>query len=227
MIEAMCVALPFRVDGEELEFAATRSKLWPKGTRNLSVRFLDGDLLLQQRVADHINRHDGVNANSGLKFVFDGADDAEIRVSFDGQGNWSYIGIECLEIALDEPTLNLGPDTHNGRDAKFQRTVEHEFLHALGVEHEQANPNANIPWDVPAVVEYYHSQFGLSRAEAEANVLNVLNGDDTIASEWDRDSVMGYEILAQLVTVPEYTIRRTKEMSVTDKEYLRSTYPLD
>lgn len=223
ILEDMCMLLPIRMDEEEVEFAAPKASLWPKATGQLSVRFLDGDKLLRQRVADLINKDDGVNANSGICLVFDQAPDAEIRVSFRGQGNWSYTGTDCLALPLDEPTLNLGPNTHDGLGFWFVRSTQHEFLHALGVGHEQANPHAHIPWDVAKVVEYYHSNYGLSRAEVERNVLQVMSEMDTVASPYDRLSIMGYEVPAGL-TVGGFTVPLVGEMSATDKEWLQNLY---
>ena len=87
-----------------------------------------------------------VYANVGFTFTDDA--DAEIRISFHpDDGNWSYVGTQCLEAPLDQPTMNFGfvdpPEVQ----------ILHEFGHALGLEHEHNHPRG-LKWNRKLVYEH-------------------------------------------------------------------------
>ena len=69
---------------------------------------------------------------ANLKFDFNNAPNAEIRIAFDSSdGAWSYIGTDCRSIPVNQPTMNLG-FLDGG-------TTAHEFGHAIGLAHEHQN----------------------------------------------------------------------------------------
>jgi serralysin len=126
-------------------------KKWKPG-RTLRVRFLDGEPIVQQKVAA-IARQWSQHAN--IRFSFGNDPRAEIRISFQQTGNWSARGTDALLVPQDQPTMNydsLRPDT---RDAEYARVVLHEFGHVLGCIHEHLHPEAGIAWNKEAVYRYY------------------------------------------------------------------------
>ncbi len=118
------------------------AKLWPNGTE-FHIRFIGGTAQ-QRNVVTQFAPHWTQHAN--LKFIFDDAPNAQIRIAFNGNdGAWSYIGKDALNIPLDQPTMNLG--------WQDEGVVLHEFGHAIGMIHEHQNPIANpIQWNKPNVI---------------------------------------------------------------------------
>lgn len=71
------------------------------------------------------------------------APDAEIRIDFQDDGAWSYIGTDCKDIPLNQSTMNFG--------WQDEGVVLHEFGHAIGLIHEHQNPLGGIKWNKPNV----------------------------------------------------------------------------
>ncbi|MSQ97608.1 MAG: peptidase, partial [Gemmataceae bacterium] len=116
-------------------------KAWPNGSI-LHVKFIDGTPA-KQEVAREQAGWWGKVAN--LKFDFNNASNAEIRISFDANdGAWSYVGTDCRGIPLDQATMNLG-FLDGG-------TAGHEFGHAIGLAHEHQNPAGGIQWNEAVVI---------------------------------------------------------------------------
>src|SRR5690554_2699514 len=87
--------------------AGLRAKLWPPHQRVLHVRFLGGDPRIHariERIASLWSKY------AGVRFLFDHAEDAPIRIAFEPGASWSYIGTDALDptLAPDEPTMNFG-----------------------------------------------------------------------------------------------------------------------
>jgi hypothetical protein len=111
------------------------SKYWAKGAK-LRIRFLDGSKKSQdevKRIAPEWTKH------GNLTFEFVSSGDAEIRVSFQEMGSWSFLGTDALAVSKNEPTINF--------QWIERRTILHEFGHVLGLIEEHLNPLASISWD--------------------------------------------------------------------------------
>jgi len=116
-------------------------KTWINGS-TLHVRFLGGTAA-QKKIVQEQAAWWAAHAN--LRFVFDDAAEAEIRIAFDdNDGAWSYIGTDARSIPANEPTMNLG-FLDGG-------TAAHEFGHAIGLAHEHQNPAGGIQWNEQAVI---------------------------------------------------------------------------
>jgi|GEM_PF-198818 len=167
----------------------------------------------------------------GLNFTeVKNREDAEVRIGFmQGDGSWSYVGREILNIDVDERTMNFGwniavPDPHNGID-----TAVHEIGHTLGLQHEHQNPFAGIVWDEDAV---YASLGGepnnWDRATTYENIIKKLNKNQINGSNWDPDSIMHYPFEAGLIKKPEkYAtgLEPAGGLSVQDIKYALTFYP--
>jgi hypothetical protein len=185
---------PSKAPDETLELALLRDNKWPEEHRTISVRLMTTDGPLAFRVASLVAMH--WNRASGLQFVFVSTPPSDIRVAFDYGASWSYVGTDCLTV--DEPThtMNLGIslDTH---PESVQRTVLHEFGHALGFIHEHQSPNRNLPWNREAAYEFYRVR-GWDRETVDRQVFGDYL-DWAEAGVYDVDSIMHYAIPAELM----------------------------
>jgi hypothetical protein len=198
------------------------SKRWAPG-RTLAVSFLDGPSELCDRVAKAAREWE---SSASLRFDFGRHPAAELRVSFQADsGSWSWIGTDALSVEPGRPTINFGWLTATTPQDELRRVVLHEFGHVLGLVHEHQNPAAAgvIPWNVNAVYEYY-AQFGWSRSEIDANVLQTYSREHTNFTEFDRSSIMLYPVDDRL-TDGSFSVGWNRELSVQDRAFVRTWYP--
>lgn len=137
-------------------------KTWMNGS-TLHVRFMNGSPTEQSVAREQAEWWSQV---ANLKFVFDNALNAQIRITFDpNDGAWSYVGTDCRGIPLNEPTMNLG-FLDGG-------TAAHEFGHAIGLAHEPQNPAGGIQWNEEVVIrEAAKSPNFWDEATTRHNILN-------------------------------------------------------
>lgn len=201
------------------EIFSDNRKLWKTGTV-LKVSFLDGERFIQDKVIQFAKEWENyVN----IQFDFgDYKEDAHIRISFKGEGSWSYIGTDCL-LEKNKPTMNYGWFDQNTSDDEYSRVVLHEFGHALGFPHEHQSPVGNIPWDPKKVYEYY-SKLGWDESKVNKNVLEKYDRSFTNFSDFDSQSIMLYAIPEEL-TIGDFKTEWNTHLSDTDKEYASRWYP--
>lgn len=197
---------------------------WQPGTQ-VRVRFLEGDPGLQQRVAKVAQEWTGPQmANVSLKFAYDG--DADVRVAFEqGNGSWSYLGTMCQQIRAGEPTMNYGWLTPDSDDDELRRVVLHEFGHAFGLIHEHQNPNRPIAWNRAAVIADASGPPNYwDEATIENNIFKRYDPAEISGTRVDPQSIMMYPIPASWTT-DGFSAGLNREMSETDKEFIRNAYP--
>ena len=156
-------------------------------------------------------------------------DDAEIRIGFQrGDGAWSYIGRDVLNIGRDERTMNFGWDLT--RRADEIDTAIHEIGHTLGLPHEHQNPNAGIVWDEENV---YQTLGGppnnWDRQTTFHNIIRKIAPDQVQGSNWDHDSVMHYPFEAGMIKDPAefqtQPLLPAGGLSARDRTWIRTFYP--
>lgn len=157
-------------------------QMWVNGSE-LRVRFMGGTPA-QQRLAEE--QAEWWTPHANLKFLFNNAPDAQIRVAFDpNDGAWSYVGTDCLGIPPDQPTMNLG-FLDGG-------TAAHEFGHAIGCAHEHQNPRVGIQWNEEVVIRDLAGAPNFWSAEkARHNVIDKYAVDQIRGTDFDPDSIMLY-----------------------------------
>ena len=206
-----------------LQLALVTGKKWQNG-RTLHVRFLGGQPQIQAKVKQFALQW---TQHANIKLEFDDSPDAEIRIAFQKDGSWSYIGTDNLVIAKDKATMNFGWFTASTADEEIERTVVHEFGHALGCIHEHQHPDAGIPWDKPAVVRYYQGPpNNWTQAQVETNLFQRYTTTQTQFSKFDVKSIMLYPV-DNALTLGNFEIGWNKKLSDTDKEFIGVAYPFD
>jgi hypothetical protein len=121
----------FGVEPSPQRMALLTGKKWQNG-RQLKVHFMDGVPAVQAKV-EHYAHQWSQHANITFKFAYDPS--ADIRISFEQEGSWSYLGTDALVISRPEPTMNYGWLTPESHEDEYRRVVVHEFGHALGCIH--------------------------------------------------------------------------------------------
>ena len=203
--------------------AVLTGKKWKNG-RNLRVRFLDGVQEVQAKVERYAKEW-SQHANIGLAFGID--PEAEIRISFQQQGSWSYIGTDSLVVSVDQPTINFGWLNSETHEEGYSSVVIHEFGHALGCIHEHQSPDADIPWDKEAVYRYYMGPpNNWSKSDIDLNLFQRYSREITQFSEFDPKSIMLYAIPNEH-TIGDYEVGWNNELSEIDKSFIRTCYPFE
>ena len=192
-------------------------KMWPNGS-TLKVRFMDGTTQQKNRVEQFANEW---TEHANLAFEFGDAPDADIRVSFAGRGNWSWVGTDSKRRPVQEATLNLSNVVPG--------TIRHEFGHAIGLVHEHSAPDGGIQWNKPLIYrELGGSPNFWDRDKVDWNVFYKYDRDRVRASEFDKDSIMIYTIPARW-TLNGWSAGPNDVLSEEDEAFIGSSqcYPPD
>ena len=219
----MCLNSPNPGAQKGYKAAILKDARWQPGNK-ISIRFLDGDPALQQRVKSVALEWTKV-ANLVFDFVNQGPTD--VRIAFTpGNGSWSYIGTVCQTIAEPQPTMNYGWLTPDSDEAEVRRVVLHEFGHAIGLIHEHQNPKGGIKWNKPAVV---HDLSGppnnWNQATIDNNMFRYYPETDVIPTDVDAQSIMMYPI-PKAWTMDGFSAGLNGELSANDKMLVSSVYPI-
>jgi hypothetical protein len=184
-------------------------KTWMNGS-TLEVRFTGGTPT-EQTVARQQAEWWSQVAN--LKFDFNDALNAEIRIAFDhNDGAWSYVGTDCRGIPLDQPTMNLG-FLDGG-------TAGHEFGHAIGLAHEHQNPEGGIQWNEEVVIrEVAKAPNFWDEEKARHNILRKYSVDQINGTSFDPDSIMLYFFPASW-TLNGIGTKANEVLSAMDKAFV-------
>lgn len=159
------------------------------------------------------------SASCGLKFNYVTTGKADIRVMFnDGDGAWSYIGTDAKKVSgTTTPTLNVGWDGYD--------VAAHEIGHAIGLQHEQSNPNKGICWNEQAVIKALSGPpNSWSIEEIKFNVFQKADPATVNATQWDEYSIMQYNIPSSW-TCDGRSIPGGKVISEKDRSFIASAYP--
>ena len=184
-------------------------KTWMNGS-TLRVRFMGGTANEQATAREQAGWWGAV---ANLKFDFNNATNAEIRINFDSNdGAWSYVGTDCRGIPLNQPTMNLG--FFDGG------TAAHEFGHAIGLAHEHQNPQGGIHWNEQVVIEELAKSPNFWDEEtARHNVIRKYTVDQINGTDFDPDSIMLYFFPASW-TLNGIATKANDVLSTIDKQFI-------
>jgi hypothetical protein len=197
-----------RVKGGERAISPI-GKAWMNGS-TLGVRFMGGTANQQATAREQAGWWAQV---ANLKFDFNNAANAEIRVGFDSSdGAWSYVGTDCRGIPVNQPTMNLG-FLDGG-------TTAHEFGHAIGLAHEHQNPRGGIQWNEQVVIqELAKSPNFWDEETARHNVIRKYSIDQVNGTDFDPDSIMLYFFPASW-TLNGIATKANEVLSTIDKQFI-------
>jgi hypothetical protein len=196
--------------------AVLKSKKWLNAS-TLRISFLEGtdeQVAIVKQFAPQWCQY------ADLRFEFNHAADAEIRIAFrPDDGAWSYIGTDCRDIPVDHPTMNLG--------WQDEGVVLHEFGHAVGLIHEHQNPLGGIQWNKPQVYKDLGGPPNSWPKEVvDSNMFATYSVDQINGTELDKKSIMLYAIPTTW-TLDGFHSEPNEKLSQTDKEFIGSekNYP--
>lgn len=197
---------------------AKHQTLWLPGSV-LRVRFIDDNPSFERNVRRYLPLW-SVYAN--IQFEFSEDVDVEVRVAFkEGDGNWAYVGTDCMKVPVDQPTMNFGfldpPEV----------AVLHEFGHVLGLLHEHNHPKG-IKWNKQPVYK------GMS---GPPNFWDKSTTDTNLFGKWatsgfpvqkpfDPTSVMAYPMPKEWTGL-NTDFGHKDSLSVVDKDFIGRLYPFD
>ncbi|WP_316845500.1 M12 family metallopeptidase [Pedobacter psychrodurus] len=205
--------------GPATEANGYASKRWVNGS-TVRVRFIGGSTLFRNKVIQYAKSWEPY-ANITFTFVADNAT-ADVKVAFEDDGYWSYIGTDSRRQST---SMNYGFDNTTD-ETEFRRVITHEFGHALGLEHEQSHPDANIPWNTQAVYNYYMGFPNYwTKRQIDYNVLSVNSRTGLNFNAYDTKSIMHYPVDASFTTNNIAIAPNNTTISQGDINYVKTYYP--
>jgi hypothetical protein len=171
----------------------------------LTVGFYSGDQSAQQRILSYAKEWE---LYSHINFSMVPVDAADIRIGFRPDGGFnSYVGT-CSSQGQTMNYETIDPPRH---------VVLHEFGHALGLVHEHQSPAASIPWNRPAVYDYYWRTYHWDSAKVDTNLFQ--RRDSTNYTDYDPKSIMQYPV-PKFLTDGSFEIPENHELSFLDKTFM-------
>lgn len=198
------------------------SKLWKPG-KELKVQYVSGTEWQKGQVETFASQW---TQYANIKFNFASTGTPDILVGFEeGGGNRSFVGTDsALLIANGEKSMNLGKMVPSNPEEKRRRAIIHEFGHALGMEHEQSSPAANIAWNKDAVYKEALANFKMNTDAVDANYFAISTGADVATTAYDPYSIMLNSFPPSWTTNGQYADLNTT-LSAQDKSYIPFCYP--
>ena len=200
--------------------AVLTSKYWGRQRRTLTVSFVEAvPNDLKQRILGHMNAW-----NLGVTFA-PIAGIGQVRISFRGQGYWSYLGTDVLLIPRGQPTMNLQGFSMNTPESEYRRVVRHETGHTLGFPHEHLRRQLVSRLDPQKTIAYFRDRYGWSEQQTRSNVLTPLEDQSLMGTpNADQDSIMCYQ-LPGVITRDGQPIRGGTDINALDRQFARQIYP--
>ncbi|GKU79030.1 hypothetical protein [Paenibacillus sp. L3-i20] len=204
-----------------LKLALRTTKRWSRSGVNLTVGFFGNPSAeLKARIISHMNAW---NVSGNIQFT-ESSNNPLVRVSFDGEGYWSYNGTDILQITSDQPTMNLEGFTMDTPEYVFQRVVRHETGHTLGFPHEHLRPEIVNLIDSEKAIAYFADRYKWSREKTKVQVLTPLDPFVNVTVVADPNSIMCYKLPASIMK-DGIAINGGTDISASDMQLVAISYP--
>jgi hypothetical protein len=203
--------------------AVLTTKFWGSKGVKLTVGFLDNPPAdLRQRILAHMNAWD---KTANIRFTTSSTD-PQVRIArVPGDGYWSYLGTDVLQIKKDEPTMNLDSFTMQTPESEYRRVVRHETGHTLGFPHEHMRRALVALIDREKAFRHFGEGQGWDKNMVIQQVLTPLEESSLLATDNpDPDSIMCYQIPGSL-TKNGKTIAGGRDIDASDFEFIARIYP--
>jgi hypothetical protein len=196
------------------------NKYWGAKGVNLGVKFLDTtNAALKAKILAFANKW-----NQYANIQFRESATGEIRLTLSGDGYWSYLGPDILQIPAGEPTMSLQGFSLSTPDSEYDRVVPHEFGHSCGFPHEHERQEILSLLDVEKTVALFARLYNWDRQTVMEQVFDPLNPASIRASAPDTRSVMCYDFPAS-ITKNGQAIPGGSGIDLLDGQFVATIYP--
>jgi len=205
--------------------AVVTTKYWKSGGVRLTVGFLDNPPEdLRARIISHMNAW---NQTSNVAFV-ETDTDPQVRIArTEGDGYWSYLGVDILTIPADEPTMNLEGFTMDTDESEFHRVVRHETGHTLGCPHEHMRQELVDKIDPDKAIAFFGQTQGWDPDMVRRQVLTPIEESSLLGTtEADPNSIMCYQIPGTITKDGEPIIGGL-DIDESDFAFMAKIYPTE
>jgi hypothetical protein len=204
--------------------AVVRSKWWGSTGVKLDVAFMEpAPADLKARILSHMNAW-GEFCNVGFALTTN-QNNAQIRITREQEGYWSYLGRDCLNIPINQPTMCLQAFSMSTPESEYRRVVRHETGHALGCPHEHMRQGIISRLDVQKTIVWGRQVLGWNEQMVRSQILTPLNEASLMGSpETDEQSIMTYQLPAS-ITLDGKPILGGVDFTPTDRRYMAGIYP--
>ncbi len=203
--------------------AMVTAKWWRAGGVNLTVSFLDTPpASVRSKILAHANAW-GQSANIQFRETALGG---QVRIArAPGDGYWSFLGTDILQIAAGQPTMNLDSFSDATPDSEYKRVVRHEFGHTIGMAHEHMRRQIVSRIDPQKAIAYFAMMDGWDAQMVRDQVLTPLE-DSTLTATPSADvtSIMCYQ-LPGTITVDGQPIPGGLDIDASDFALAAKLYP--
>jgi hypothetical protein len=202
--------------------AVMSHKYWGADGADLTFGFMEPTQAdFRNRISDHFN--------SWGKFCQVKASwtqtDPQIRITREGDGYWSYVGVDILSIPKNKPTMCLADFTMKTSEAEWKRVVRHEFGHTLGCPHEHMRVALVSRLDEGKTIAFFLRNQGWSPQTTRQQVLTPLSEASIRGSVGaDDTSIMCYQ-LPGTITKDGKPIPGGLDFSEIDMSFMATIYP--
>src|SRR4029077_8586087 len=203
--------------------ALLTSKYWGARGIRLTVGFLDNPPAdLKARIVSHMNAW---GKWSNVQFS-ETASNPQVRIARTaGDGYWSYLGTDILQIAAGQPTMNLDSFTMNTADSEFFRVVRHETGHTMGFPHEHMRQEIISRIDQDKAIAHFGATQGWSKQEVVDQVLTPLPSSALLATaQADPHSIMCYWLPASIMK-DGVAVDGGTDIDAQDAQFAAKVYP--
>jgi hypothetical protein len=203
--------------------AVMTTKYWQTKGVHLTVGFLDNPPAdLRKRILQHMNAW-GAYCNAKFKTT---KTDPQVRIARTaGDGYWSYLGTDVLQIPKDEPTMNLDSFSMSTPESEYHRVVRHETGHTMGFPHEHMRAELVAKIDPEKAIKFFMATQGWTEEEVRQQVLTPLDDSSLLGTlHADPNSIMCYQIPGSL-TKDGQPIVGGKDIDAEDQAFSAKVYP--